>query len=154
LIEAIVATNREYTQDTIVENASGNMVPAVITSNHLTTEMDNMYADLEPRKDGSVMSKEDFIKKYSHITGSRPYRKTDAQGNFMGNHFLDFYYDSVMKGSRPGITYYTGINDTVSNRANEYDGSTSYEQSFENFMMYMDNPKATSYMADVGTFGD
>jgi len=147
LANALMATNREYTQDSVVENAKGNMVPVRMMNNHMTKELDQMAASLRPDKRGNVMSKADFIKRYSHITRSKSYKKP------VPNQFLENYYDSVIGGTRPDLVYYTGINDTTTNNANSFEDSTSYEQSFEDFMVYASSKNKT-YLANVGVFGD
>lgn len=148
IADALMATNREFTQDSVVENAKGNMVPVRIMNNHMTKELDQMAASLRPTDKGNVMSKEDFIKRYSHITSSKGYRKP------VPNQFLESFYDSVMSGTKPDLVYYTGINDLTSNNANSFEESTSYEQSFEDFMMYASEPNKKTYLANVGVFGD
>tara|TARA_A100000172_G_C3044260_1_gene111857 strand:- start:28458 stop:39728 length:11271 start_codon:yes stop_codon:yes gene_type:complete len=148
IANAIMATNREFTQDSVVENAKGNMVPVRMMNNHMTKELDQMYDSLRPNKDGDVIPKADFIKRYSHITRSKAYSKP------VPNQFLDNFYDSVVAGNKPDLVYYTGIDDSVSNNANAFEDSTSYEQSFEDFMMYASGLNKKTYLANVGVFGD
>lgn len=148
IANAIMATNREFTQDSVVENAKGNMVPVRMMNNHMTKELDQMYDSLRPDKDGNVIPKADFIKRYSHITRSKAYSKP------VPNQFLDGFYDSVIAGNKPDLVYYTGIDDSVTNNANAFEDSTSYEQSFEDFMMYASGLGKKTYLANVGVFGD
>ena len=149
LLNAISVTNRSFTQDSIVANAVGNMVPVRITNNHMTKEIDNMFDSLKPNSEGRVMTKGNFIKRYSHVTSGKKYRKP------VPNQFLEGFYDTVVKtGAIPDIVYYTGINDLTSGKANTYDSSTAYEQSFEDLMMYLRNPNKGTYLSNIGTFGD
>ena len=148
LANILVVTNRAFTQDSLVQNAKNNSVPVRITNNNISKELDVLKDALKPNEKGEVISKEKFLKKFSHITNNKGAKSS-------GNMFLDNYYDRVVKfGIDTDMVYYTGLDDKVSNKAKTYDESTAFEQSYEDFMMYVMGSKNATYLHNMGVLGD
>ncbi len=148
LVEAIVSTNRRFTADSVIENAENNNVPSRIVKNNMIKELDGLYSDLQPKPGTKkIMSRVDFIKKYSHITG---YGGDQSQNKFLGQ----IYDDYVNKGVKLEVNQYMGLKNLRNGNSSLYDTSTAIEQSMEDFMQFLDSKETNSYNANMGTFGD
>ena len=157
LVEAFINTNRKFTPLSSVKNAEGNMEPVRITNNHMTKEVDNMINFLSPDANGNKATKEQFLKKFSHLA----HKNKDKLGKaYVPNQLLENIYDNYEKGILPTISQYHGIEDISNKKGNLYKNSTAVEQGIEDFLIFVNSSrtpagrKNTSYLGSLGTFSD
>ena len=158
IIEALVNTNRKFTPLSTVKNAEGNMEPVRITNNHLTKEISNMLEYLAPDEKGKKVSKDDFIKRFSHVNYLP---EEERKKNYIHNQFLENIYDQYEKGILPTVSQYHGLEDESNNKGSLYKNSTGLEQGIEDFMTYLQTAikpdlkgMNTTYLGNMGAFSD
>ena len=157
LAEALISTNRKFTNLSTVVNAEGNMEAVKITNNHLTKEVDNMIEFMSADNNGNKPTREVFIDRYSHVSKKQAKLLGKA---YEPNLLLGHIYDQFQLGILPTISITHGIQDLQNNKGNTYKNSTSFEQRIDEMLQYVatsrsgNGRKASSYLQSMGAFSD
>ena len=157
IAEALIATNRKFSNLSTVMNAEHNMESVKITNNHTTLEVDNMMEFLRPDKKGKKPTKEQFLDRYSHV--SKKQKKALGKA-FSPNKLLEHIYDQMEKGILPTVSQHHGIEDLVNKKGNTFKNSTSYEQRIDELLHFgksaraVNGKKTTAYLQSLGAYSD
>lgn len=138
--KAIAVTNRKFTNTNTVLNAMGDQVPVRVIDNMFIRTYDDM------NKDAEMLSKSEFIKKYSAI-------HTAGKGS-MSNRILNHFWDKVREGNKLDVNLYHGTKNDMTKNNSVVSDSNSTEQSIMEALSYFADNRSNEYLMEAGRFAD
>ena len=157
IAEALISTNRKFSNLSTVMNAEHNMESVKITNNHTTLEVDNMLDFLRGTEKGKKPTLEQFVDRYSHVSKKQ---KSALGKAFSPNKMLEHIYNQFQKGILPTVSQHHGIEDLVNKKGNTFKNSTAYEQRIDELLHFaksaraVNGKKTTAYLQSLGAYSD
>lgn len=135
---AVINTNKYYSNDFTVLDASKNQVPTRYVKNNLihVTEMMN--------QDAMRMTEKEFLGKYSHLSGK----------GSLSNDLLKFWHSEIVNGRPISVSRFNGIENKMLNKSSVIKSSNKIEQSINEFLIYKNSLKKSSFLMEAGRMGD
>ena len=135
---AVINTNKFYSNDFTVLDANKNQVPTRYVKNNLihVTEMMN--------RDAIRMTESEFLGKFSNISGK----------GSLSNDLLKFWHKEINNGRPISVSRFNGVDNKMLNKSSVIKTSNKIEQSINEFLIYKNSLKKSSFLMEAGRMGD